>query len=117
MERAKDYEFRTTEVKELLSEENLLQIGGLIKGAKRYYLLRFKPRKTLDPSYRQKTSYTEEELKNLALRLKEYAKRQIRWFRRQGWIEIPMERLGKAPLPAFYRLSPLSFCSRPPSSS
>ena len=26
---------------------------------------------------------------------KEYAKRQIRWFRRQGGIEIPMERLGK----------------------
>ena len=35
MERAKDYEFRTTVVKELLSEENLLQIGGLIKGAKK----------------------------------------------------------------------------------
>jgi len=74
MERAKDYEFRTTVVKELLSEENLLQIGGLIKGAKRYYLQRFNPRKTLDPSYRQKTTYTEEELKNLALRLKEYVK-------------------------------------------
>ena len=59
MERAKDYEFRTTVVKELLSEENLLQIGGLIKGAKRYYLQRFNPRKTLDPSYRQKTTYTE----------------------------------------------------------
>ncbi|RMH80260.1 MAG: tRNA (adenosine(37)-N6)-dimethylallyltransferase MiaA [Acidobacteria bacterium] len=25
---------------------------------------------------------------------KEYAKRQIRWFRRQGWIELPMEELG-----------------------
>ena len=33
----------------------------------------------------------EEMIKNT----KEYAKRQIRWFRRQGWIEIPMERLGK----------------------
>ena len=46
-----DYEFRTTVVKELLSEENLLQIGGLIKGAKRYYLQRFNPRKTLDPAF------------------------------------------------------------------
>ena len=71
---AKDYEFRTTVVKALLSEENLLQIGCLIKGAKRYYHQRFNPRKTLDPSYRQKTTYTEEELKNLALRLKEYVK-------------------------------------------
>ena len=61
-------------VKELLSEENLLQIGGLKKGAKRYYLQRFNPRKTLDPRYRQKTTSTEEELKNLALRLKEYVK-------------------------------------------
>lgn len=74
MERAKDYEFRTTVVKELLSEEDLLQIGSLIKGAKRYYLQRFSPRETLDPSYKQKTNYTEEELKGLALRLKEYVK-------------------------------------------
>ncbi|MFN3471273.1 MAG: anaerobic ribonucleoside-triphosphate reductase activating protein [Aquificaceae bacterium] len=74
MERAKDYEFRTTVVKELLSEEDLLQIGSLIRGAKRYYLQRFSPRKILDPSYRQKTNYTEEELKGLALRLKEYVK-------------------------------------------
>ena len=35
MERAKDYEFRPAVVKELLSEENLLQIGGLIKGTQR----------------------------------------------------------------------------------
>lgn len=37
----------------------------------------------------------EECLEEMIKNTKEYAKRQIRWFRRQGWIEIPMERLGK----------------------
>ena len=35
----------------------------------------------------------EERLEEMIKNTKEYAKRQIRWFRRQGWIEIPMERL------------------------
>ncbi len=50
MESGVDYEFRTTAVKELLSPEDLLEIGKLIKSAKRYYIQKFLP--TL-PSQRQ----------------------------------------------------------------
>ncbi|MFN7066149.1 MAG: anaerobic ribonucleoside-triphosphate reductase activating protein, partial [Aquificaceae bacterium] len=72
MEGVKDYEFRTTVVKDLLSEEDIIQIGKLIKGAKRYYLQRFNPKKTLDPDYRNKKSYTDQKLQNLVVMLKEY---------------------------------------------
>ncbi len=67
-----DYEFRTTVVRDLLSKEDLLRIGLLIKGAKRYYLQRFYPKNTLDPDFTKKSTYREEELKGLAEELKEY---------------------------------------------
>lgn len=36
-----DYEFRTTIVKELLSIDEILEIGNIISGAKKYYLQKF----------------------------------------------------------------------------
>lgn len=68
-----DYEFRTTVVKELLSPGDILEIGELIKGAKRYALQRFLVTDTLlDPSFKEKHTYTEEELEELARKLRKY---------------------------------------------
>ena len=53
-----DYEFRTTVVKEQLSFDDFEKIGQLIKGAKRYYLQKFEPSKTLDAKFMDYTSYT-----------------------------------------------------------
>ncbi|SET67277.1 pyruvate formate lyase activating enzyme [Natronincola peptidivorans] len=42
-----DYEFRTTICKELLTEEDILEIAGYLKGSKRYYLQNFKDGETV----------------------------------------------------------------------
>lgn len=56
-----NYEFRTTVVKSQLSLEDFKQISELIKGAKKYYLQKFLPTKTLDEKMMRETSYTDEE--------------------------------------------------------
>ncbi|MFH1402040.1 MAG: anaerobic ribonucleoside-triphosphate reductase activating protein [Patescibacteria group bacterium] len=60
-----DYEFRTTIVKSLLSKDEILRIGELIKGAKKYYLQKFIPNKTNDPNFMTETTYTDEEFEEL----------------------------------------------------
>ena len=69
-----DYEFRTTLVRELISEEDILQIAEkLIRGAKRYALQRFVATDTLvDPSFKECTTYSEEELRRLLPRLEKF---------------------------------------------
>lgn len=57
-----EYEFRTTIVKSLLSCEDLKRIGEAIRGAKCYYLQKFVPTKILNPQFRRKVTYTDEEL-------------------------------------------------------
>lgn len=56
-----EYEFRTTIVKSLLSCEDLKRIGEAIRGAKCYYLQKFVPTKILNPQFRRKVTYTDEE--------------------------------------------------------
>lgn len=72
-----DYEFRTTVVREMLTKDDILSIGRLIKGAKRYYLQKFSPKKTLDPSYKEKTTYDEEDFKTFIVELKSYVEECI----------------------------------------
>lgn len=72
-----DYEFRTTVVKEMLSNDDILRIGSLIRGAKRYCLQKFSPKRTLDPSYKGKSTYSEEEFRSLAIELKNYVEECI----------------------------------------
>ena len=56
-----DYEFRTTVVKELHTENDFREIGQWLKGAKAYYLQAYKDSEgVLKPGF---TSYTLEELK------------------------------------------------------
>lgn len=56
-----DYEFRTTVVKQQLTKEDIIKIAEIIEGAKRYYLQKFLPGKTLDPTFSNKTTYSDEE--------------------------------------------------------
>lgn len=42
MEKAPDYEFKTTMIPGLLKKEDVKRVGSLIRGAKRYYLQQFK---------------------------------------------------------------------------
>jgi pyruvate formate lyase activating enzyme len=46
-----EHEFRTTVVQSLLTEGDILNIAGLIIGARRYTLQKFVPTKTLDKNY------------------------------------------------------------------
>jgi len=68
-----DHEFRTTIVKSLLSKEDILEIGELVTGAKRYYLQKFIPTKTYNSTFLTQTTYSDEELeilrKELALKV------------------------------------------------
>lgn len=67
-----EYEFRTTVVKSLLSEADMLAIGEEIKGAKRYFLQAFIPTKILNPQLRKKVSYSSDELEALRQKVQPY---------------------------------------------
>lgn len=67
---AVEYEFRTTCVKGLIEPSDFLLIGDWIKGAKRYYLQAFNPAHTLDPAFESYSSFTREELSEIAERLR-----------------------------------------------
>jgi len=67
-----EYEFRTTVIKALLSPEDILQIGSEIKGAERYYLQKFIPTKLLNPQFRSKATYTDEEFERFRIALLEH---------------------------------------------
>lgn len=67
-----DYEFRTTVVKSMLSPESIEQIGREITGAKTYVLQKFIPTKILNPQFKKKVSYTDEEFKQFQKMLTAY---------------------------------------------
>ncbi|MCS6958086.1 MAG: anaerobic ribonucleoside-triphosphate reductase activating protein [Aquificaceae bacterium] len=67
-----DYEFRTTVVREQLSKEDIILIAEIIKGSKRYYLQRFIPGKTLDPSFSNKSTYSEDEFSSMVQEIRNY---------------------------------------------
>jgi pyruvate formate lyase activating enzyme len=60
-----EYEFRTTIVKSQLSVADLIDIGKLIKGAEIYYLQKFVPSKANDEEFLKKTTYSDEEFKEI----------------------------------------------------
>lgn len=71
------YEFRTTIVKSQLKRDDILKIGESIRSAELYVLQSFRPTKTLDPNFLKETSYTKEELEDIASSLKKLVKRTI----------------------------------------
>jgi len=64
-----DYEFRTTIVSSLLTEQDLEKIGALIEGARRYVLQRFVPSKTLDPTFMNEKTFTDGEFSEIREKL------------------------------------------------
>jgi len=68
-----DYEFRTTVVPLLHSEEIIMEIAQYISGAKKYVLQNFSPlEKTLDPSFQKIKPYSDEKIKELSEKAKKY---------------------------------------------
>lgn len=68
-----DYEFRTTVVKALLTEDDLICIAKLIRGAKRYVLQKFVMSKILDESFASNVKcFSEDELNIIKERVKKY---------------------------------------------
>ena len=72
MDSSVPYEFRTTVVKELLSEEDILLIAGEIAGAKKYILQKFRPEKTLDPAFAEATTYSDEEFAKITKKISSF---------------------------------------------
>lgn len=64
------YEFRTTLVADLLSIDDIIAIGELIKGAPKYILQKFTPSKHVDHTYISSESFTQEETNHLLEGLK-----------------------------------------------
>ncbi len=59
------YEFRTTLVRSLINPEDVLTIGHMIKGARRYALQNFVPSKHVDDAFIGESGFTKEELTEL----------------------------------------------------
>lgn len=61
-----DYEFRSTIVESQLTVDDILEMGSLLKKAKRYFLQSFVPNKTLDKAFGYAHTYPQDTLNYLA---------------------------------------------------
>ncbi len=77
MDRAPDYEFRTTVVRSLLEEDDFLEIGTMIQGSRLYILQRFVPSKVLDDRFLNADTYSDNELHAIRDQMDSYVKRCI----------------------------------------
>ena len=68
----RDYEFRTTVVPGFVDQEDIHEIGEIIKGAKRYVLQQFKPTKAIDPDTLSIIPYTLVRLEDFREIIKDY---------------------------------------------
>ncbi len=68
-----DYEFRTTVVPLLHSDETIMEIARYIAGARKYVLQNFSPlEKTLEPSFQKIKPYSDEKMQELSEKAKKY---------------------------------------------
>jgi len=67
-----DYEFRTTVIKALLSPQDFDEIGHEINGAKKFFLQKFIPTKLLNPQFRKKVTYSDDEFSLLQEKMNNY---------------------------------------------
>lgn len=67
-----EFEFRITAVPGLVNERDLIRIGELLKGSKRFFIQQFRPKNTLVKRYENVKPYSQEELENFADKLKPY---------------------------------------------
>jgi pyruvate formate lyase activating enzyme len=64
------YEFRTTVPKKLLHEDDLLEIGKVLRNASCYILQQFIPTRTLDKQFLKYEAYSQEEMEYFREKLK-----------------------------------------------
>ncbi len=57
-----DHEFRTTVVPGVHAQEDIVKIAHWIRPAKKYFLQKFRPEKTIDPTFEEKTLFDEKEM-------------------------------------------------------
>lgn len=61
-----EHEFRTTTVPGLVNKEEVQEFAKLLIGCDKYVLAKFNPEHTLNPNWQEKTSYTPQEMRELA---------------------------------------------------
>jgi pyruvate formate lyase activating enzyme len=71
------YEFRTTAVPELVTAEDVVRIGELVKGARTYAFQQFVPQDTLDKKFETLKPYTPETIAGFAETMKKYTENVI----------------------------------------
>lgn len=67
-----EYEFRTTYMKGLHTEDSVHEIGEMIEGASNYYIQNFRPGKTIDSSLDRSNSFNDAELRRFAQIMRGY---------------------------------------------
>lgn len=67
-----EYEFRTTYMKGLHTEDSVHEIGEMIEGASNYYIQNFRPGKTIDSSLDKSNSFNDAELRRFAQIMRGY---------------------------------------------
>lgn len=67
-----DHEFRTTVARSLTGPNDLKKIAHAIKGAKRYYIQKFRPGKINDMKFVDKHSFTGQQLQDIAREISGY---------------------------------------------
>lgn len=70
-----DYEFRTTLVPSLIGEEEVYELAGKIRGARRYTLQNFNPRDPLDSGLKKVAPWDDETLRRMQSRVNEIIKK------------------------------------------
>jgi len=73
-----DHEFRTTVIKGVHSREDIEAIARSIKRAKRYVLQKFVPHLALSQEFKEKESFTDEEMEALVEAARRYV-REVKW--------------------------------------
>jgi pyruvate formate lyase activating enzyme len=71
------YEFRTTLVPELVSAEDVICIGELVKGSRTHAFQQFVPKDTLDKNFQCLKPYAPETITKLAKDMKQYTEKVI----------------------------------------
>lgn len=74
---AVEYEFRTTAVPGFVSEQNIEEIGEIVKGGRRFALQQFTPGDTLDETFNDVKPYTKTQLTCFAETMKRYVREVV----------------------------------------
>jgi len=75
MEKAKDYEFRTTVAPKIVEFEDIEKIGGLIKGSKILYIQQFVNENCVSEEFRSLEPYSLEDLEKMKKILEGYVEK------------------------------------------